>query len=339
MKLALALPNNASVAMGKKILLIPNMPHWSLEKNARDLIKYNTSDLHLEICQFGEFIRDSDYFYKNFDLIFPMTNRLFDEFLIRELPVDRVITGIRSFVSWDNNKTEPPGYNAKPPRRFIKRMKRALLINTNCMKLWYIFSKHLPVVYTKYSCDLDVFYPEKKIRDDNKLVVGWAGSLTNNENPKSQYRGFFDIIKPACEAVEGVELHAQIAEKEWIKDDNRMREFYNSLDLYICASKSESGPRPILEAAACGVPSLTTDVGLVPELIEDNVNGFIVERTMEAFMGQLRQIVKKRDMIAKMGILVRKKMEEDFNWKKIIPQWIEFFQQAIFYISCKKKDL
>jgi len=329
-------PADGATRMGKKILFIPNMPHWSLEKNARDLIKYNRSDLRFEICQFGEFVGDSDYFYREFDLIFPMTNRIFEEFLIRGLPVDKVITGIRSFVSWDNNKTVPPGYNSRPPRRFIRRMKKALLVNTNCLKLWYIFSRHFPVVYTKYSCDLEVFYPEKKERENNKIVVGWAGSLTNNENPQSRYRGFFDIIKPACEAVEGIELRTQIAEEEWIKDDNRMREFYNSIDLYICASKSESGPRPILEAAACGVPSLTTDVGLVPELIENNVNGFIVERTLESFMEKLRQVVNNRVMLAPMGALARKKMEDEFNWGTIIPQWIDFFRRSIKLYELKK---
>ncbi len=322
--------------MGKKILFIPNMPHWSLEKNARDIIKYNRSDLRFEICQFGEFIGDSDYFYREFDLIFPMTNRLFEEFLIRGLPVDKVITGIRSFVSWDNNKTVPPGYNARPPRRFIKRMKKALLVNTNCLKLWYIFSRHFPVVYTKYSCDLEVFYPEKKERENNKIVVGWAGSLTNNENLKSHNRGFWDIIKPACEAVEGIELRTQISEEEWIKDDNRMREFYNSIDLYICASKSESGPRTVMEAAACGVPSLTTDVGLVPELIENNVNGIIVERKAEAFAEQLHQLVNDRERLVRMGRLARKKIEEEFTWERNIPQWIDFFYRALEFYKLKK---
>ena len=292
------------------------MPDWSWEKHARDIIKYNTSDLYFEICQFGDYVRDSEHFYNNFDLIFPMTNRLFEEFLIRGLPVDKVITGIRSFVSWDKNKTVPPGYNAKPPRRFIKRMKKPLLINTNCLKLWYIFSRHLPIVYTKYSCDLDVFYPEKKKRDDTRLVVGWAGSLTNHDNMKNQNRGYFDIIKPACEAVEGVELRPQIAEEQWIRDDNVMRNYYNSIDLYPCASKSESGPRPVMEAAACGVPSLTTDVGLIPELIENNVNGIIVERKAEAFAEQLHQLVNDRERLIQMGRLARKKIEEEFNWKR-----------------------
>ena len=189
--------------MGKKILLIPNMPHWSLEKNARDIIKYNPSDLYFEICQFGEFINNSELLYNEFDLIYPMTNRLFDEFLIRDLPVDKVVTGIRSFVSWDNNKTIPPGYNAKPPRRFIRRMKKALLVNTNCLKLWYIFSKHLPVVYTKYTCDLDVFFPEKKEKDHNKLVVGWTGSLTNNENVKANTGAFLISLNPPVKRLKG----------------------------------------------------------------------------------------------------------------------------------------
>lgn len=44
-----------------------------------------------------------------------------------------------------------------------------------------------------------------------------------------------------------------------------MPEFYQSLDVFLCASREEGGGLPILEAMACGVPVVSTPVGYAME--------------------------------------------------------------------------
>ena len=46
-----------------------------------------------------------------------------------------------------------------------------------------------------------------------------------------------------------------------------MAEFYNSIGTIICYSESEGTPNPVLEAAMCGRPVISTNVGNVPELM------------------------------------------------------------------------
>lgn len=56
-----------------------------------------------------------------------------------------------------------------------------------------------------------------------------------------------------------------------------MRQRYAALDVYLCTSLLEGGPLPVLEALACGVPVVSTDVGHVPDLIiADGSNGQVV---------------------------------------------------------------
>lgn len=310
--------------MQKKVLIIPDHPNWALDKNARDLLKYNKSDLILELCYYDDFINKPKKYYDEFDILFPMYKGSFFNFLKNGIPNDKVITGIRSFHRWDKGKTQPPGYNAKPPRKIINKLKQALLVNTHCKKLWYIFSQYFPVVHTKYTCDLELFYPDKKFRND-KLVVGWTGSLSNHPNK----RGFYEFIKPASESIQEIELKVQSKEDNFITDDSQMREYYNSLDLYICASRSEGTPRPVIEAAACGVPVISTDVGIVPELIENDINGFIVDRTLEAITEKLKWIAKNQDILLDMGRQLRGKMEVEFNWETLIYQWTDFMEYAL----------
>ena len=75
-------------------------------------------------------------------------------------------------------------------------------------------------------------------------------------------------------------------EDRW-RSAEEMREFYQSLDVYLCASRFEGTPNPCLEAAACGIPLLTTRVGNMPELIRDGINGFLVKRTVDDFANKL----------------------------------------------------
>ncbi|MGD9898689.1 MAG: glycosyltransferase family 4 protein [Calditrichaceae bacterium] len=319
--------------MTKKVLLLPDHPNWALDKNARDLVKYNRSSLKLDICYFEDFIKDASRYYSEYDLLFPMYKGSFFSMLDKKIPTDKVITGIRSYHRWDKKQTQPPGYNAKPPQDIIRRLRKALLVNTNSKKLWYIFSQHLRVIHTKYTCDLELFYPDKIKKNHNKLVVGWTGSLTNHPGK----RGFYEFIKPACESIPEIELKVQSKEDNFITDDNLMRDFYNSVDLYITASRSESGPRPVIEAAACGTPVLSTDVGIVPELIEEGVNGFVVDRNINAFISKLSWIVQNREILPIMGNKMRKKMEQEFNWEHLIFQWTDFMNYALELNRLKKE--
>lgn len=44
---------------------------------------------------------------------------------------------------------------------------------------------------------------------------------------------------------------------------------YACLDLYLIASREEGGPKAVLEATACGIPVVSTRVGMVPEVLAD----------------------------------------------------------------------
>jgi glycosyltransferase involved in cell wall biosynthesis len=71
-------------------------------------------------------------------------------------------------------------------------------------------------------------------------------------------------------------------------------DYYRAMDAFCSPSESEGTPMTMLEALFSGVPALMTNVGAVPELIEDRVNGLIVEPRAESIQAGLQRLERNR---------------------------------------------
>jgi D-inositol-3-phosphate glycosyltransferase len=79
--------------------------------------------------------------------------------------------------------------------------------------------------------------------------------------------------------------------------------FYRAADVCIVPSMSESFGLVALEAAACGTPVIASAVGGLTSLVEDGVNGFLVEpRDVEGFARRLGELVTDELRAAQMGV-------------------------------------
>lgn len=59
---------------------------------------------------------------------------------------------------------------------------------------------------------------------------------------------------------------------------DKLAELMSCADIFVLASLWEGMPLVVLEALACGVPVVSTDVGQVNELVKDGVTGYLVRR-------------------------------------------------------------
>jgi glycosyltransferase involved in cell wall biosynthesis len=80
-----------------------------------------------------------------------------------------------------------------------------------------------------------------------------------------------------------------------------MPALYNAARSLICASTVEGNPRVTLEAMACGVPTISTRVGIMPLVIEHGVNGWLIERDPDQLAGILRALLDDEALAARIG--------------------------------------
>ncbi|WBW98947.1 glycosyltransferase family 4 protein [Oceanirhabdus sp. W0125-5] len=83
-------------------------------------------------------------------------------------------------------------------------------------------------------------------------------------------------------------------------------------------SKREGLPRSIMEAMMCGKPIIATDNRGCRELVEDNVNGYIVDISdIKETVNKIRLLYKDKEKITKMGNQSKIKFER-YRIKKIL---------------------
>ena len=108
---------------------------------------------------------------------------------------------------------------------------------------------------------------------------------------------------------------------EWKKHREDINAIYNQTDIAVLPSYSEGLPKSLLEACACGLPIVTTDVSGCIEVVEHNVNGLIVPvKDSNALAAALERLVSDQSLRERLGCESRRKADAEFSSEIIIDQ-------------------
>ncbi|HEV3444475.1 MAG TPA: glycosyltransferase, partial [Gemmataceae bacterium] len=92
-------------------------------------------------------------------------------------------------------------------------------------------------------------------------------------------------------------------------------QLYEAMDIFALASEREGLPNVLLEAAAMEVPIVATQVGGVPRIVRNNINGLLVEaRAADAFTSALERVLKDPGLRAHMGQAGRSIVADEFSF-------------------------
>ena len=107
------------------------------------------------------------------------------------------------------------------------------------------------------------------------------------------------------------------------KNPTEIRQWLNAADCFLLPTYTEAIPTSVMEAFACGVPAITSDVGGCPEIVEHGKNGLLVpSRDVISLKAAVEWMNNNPDDRRRMGnharIAVCKRYDHEILIKKLI---------------------
>lgn len=334
-----------------KIALIVDVRDWAFDNIAKNIKKYLDDKYYIEIIYMDPDLEQNIiylfYAVKDFDLVHVFWRGFLNfigadfynqylsyygtyepAFLENYIKNKIITTSVydHKFLSEDLKETNENIF--KYVKSYTVSSKKLLDIYNN---LGYIKK---PETEITDGVDLDLFKPNnisrfKDIKNGN-VKVGFVGnSKWVCDDPSEDIKGFNTIIKPAVQELieEGykIELYTADRNDKFIPHDE-MPTYYNEIDLYICASLNEGTPNPVLEAMACGIPVISTDVGIVAEVFGKKQKEFILkERTKECLKEKIKYIFNNLELLYELSNENLGSIT-DWTWENKAKQFGEFFE-------------
>ena len=106
-----------------------------------------------------------------------------------------------------------------------------------------------------------------------------------------------------------------------------MRSLYNQMDVVCLPSWREGFPKVLMEAASCGLPTITTDVPGCKHAIINNKTGFLVPlKDPISLADAIESLIKDKNLQELMGKAGRALALNKFDLKIIIPQIVNLYE-------------
>jgi glycosyltransferase involved in cell wall biosynthesis len=112
---------------------------------------------------------------------------------------------------------------------------------------------------------------------------------------------------------------------------NDVNEILKASDVFILPTLHENLGNVFLEASSAGIPSIGTNVGGVPEVIEDGITGILVPPyDSDALVDAINKLYGDKELRAKMGTSALLKLNTQFSIDKIEEKFDKMYSLTIY---------
>ena len=188
----------------------------------------------------------------------------------------------------------------------------------------------------------DAFKPTNKI-SERENMVGYIGRLSEEKGVLNFVKAISRILEEKSEIKILVGGDGPLRDKIeiYLEEENlndkvklagliphdKLPDYMNELKLLVLPSYTEGLPNIMLEAMACGTPVLATPVGGVPDLIEDEETGFIMENNSpECIAKNVIRALEHPDL-EKIVKNARKLVEEKYTYEATVERYRKILKE------------
>jgi len=151
------------------------------------------------------------------------------------------------------------------------------------------------------------------------LIVG--GEAKSSDTSRS---GYLNELKQFATNLEVMDIIKFVGEKK----GEELKKYYRTSDIFIYTSLSENFGQTILEAGAAGLPLICTKVGIAPEIINNNTNGFLIIGKPDEITERIIDLFDKKKR-ENFGKITREIIREKFNWDKILDKYVQIYHDIL----------
>jgi len=108
--------------------------------------------------------------------------------------------------------------------------------------------------------------------------------------------------------------------------------WYHMADLYISPSHVDGSSVSLMEALACGLPALVSDISANKEWVSEGVNGWLFpDGDADALAEKILTVIAQRKKLTQIGRAARRSAEERADWKKNFAVLLKAYDMTVRY--------
>ncbi|HUH96495.1 MAG TPA: glycosyltransferase family 4 protein [Anaerolineales bacterium] len=127
-------------------------------------------------------------------------------------------------------------------------------------------------------------------------------------------------------ALERVQFGGQVSQRD-------LPRWYRLADLFVSPSHVDGSSVSLMEALACGLPALASDIPANQEWVREGVNGWLFpDGNPDILAEKILAVIAQRRKLPRIGRAARRSAEERADWKQNFAKLLEAYEQTIqFY--------